>query len=76
VPSSRGCGNRVASGPRGTLASGRRFCGSDKFACLPDEERGGELFPLFFWLSAELIPLFFEKIPLLFRVAELLGKCL
>jgi hypothetical protein len=28
------------------------------------------------WLSAELIPLFFEKIPLLFRVGELLRKYL
>jgi hypothetical protein len=29
-----------------------------------------------FWLSAELIPLFVGKIPLLSRVAELLRKCL
>ena len=51
------------------------FAGCE-FVCPPNEKRGGEIFPLFFWLSAELNPLFFEKFPLLFRVGELLRKCL
>jgi hypothetical protein len=64
------------SGNLGRLPLGLRFCGGEEFVCPPNEKRGGELFPLFFWLSGELIPLFLEKIPLLFRAAELLRKCL
>jgi len=59
-----------------SLAPGPPPFAGCEFVCPPNEKRGGEIFPLFFWLSAELNPLFFEKIPLLFRVGELLRNCL
>jgi hypothetical protein len=64
------------SGDLGRLPLGLRFRGGNEFVWLPDEERGGGPLPLFFGCYPKKNPLFFEKIPLLFRVGELLLKCL